>query len=132
MRSVTLAAASLALALTAAHGQQPRWKSVGVTASRSAVSVDARSVKRTGPLVAATMRVLFDKPVQMREGVAVGSRSIATFDCARQTYAVKENAFLADPRGVRVTSRTVNRIPGYSVAIGGSPGAMTMAYLCTR
>ncbi len=132
MRSVLLATAGLAFVLSAAHGQHPRWLNIGVTASHSAVSIDARSVKRTGPLVAATMRVLFDKPVQMREGMAVGSRSIATFDCAHQTYAVKENAFLADPRGLRVTSRTVNKIPGYSVAIGGSPGAMTMAYLCTR
>lgn len=112
--------------------QQARWKDVGTTAAGSKVSIDSRSVKRTGTLVAATMRVIFDKPVQMREGMAVGSRTIATFDCTRQSFAVKENAFLADVPGSRSISRKVNSIPGYSVALGGSPGAMTLAYLCKR
>ena len=43
---------------------QKKWTPIGKTASGNTVSVDSRSVKRTGSLVAATVRVAFTTPVQ--------------------------------------------------------------------
>jgi hypothetical protein len=43
---------------------QKKWTPIGATASGNQVFVDAKSVKRTGSLVAATVRVVFTEPVK--------------------------------------------------------------------
>lgn len=109
---------------------QGKWKDVGRTPSGNIVSVDPRSVKRTGQSVAATVRVLFTTPVKMPQGMLTSSQTRATFDCTRRAVAVKENALYGDARGTRVLERHVNKLPGYGPALGGSPVEIALTYLC--
>ena len=120
--------AALLLLPSAASAQ--KWKELGRTAAGNMVSIDPRSVQRTGSLVAATVRVVFTRPVALREGTMKSSRTVATFDCAKKSLAVKENVYYSDDRSRKVLSRTVNKIPGYGPALGGSPVAIALEYLC--
>lgn len=129
----TLALALLLLVVPAfAHAQkaQKKWTSIGKTSSGNEVFVDAKSVKRTGSLVAATVRVVFTPPVQMPRGAMMSSRHTATFDCAKKALAAKENVYYGDAKETKVVDRKVNAIPGYGPAIGGSMGALALEHLC--
>jgi hypothetical protein len=109
-----------------------KWKDIGRTPAGNMVSVDPRSVKRTGSLVAANVRVVFTPPVAIAQGTMKSSRTVATFDCAKRSLAVKENTYYADERGAKRLSRTINKLPGYGPALGGSPVAMALDYLCKK
>ncbi len=122
-------AASAAAASTQGKG---KWKAIGTTSSGNAVFVEARSVKRQGSLVTANVRVVFNTPVKAPKGMWASSRTAATFDCARKSLAASENVFYADAAGTKVTERTVNKIPGYGPALGGSLGDVAMKFLCAR
>jgi hypothetical protein len=116
---------------TAAPAQgRAKWKEIGTTASGNPVFVDPRSVRKQGSLVSANVRVVFRTPVKAAKGMWASSRTTATFDCARKALAAKENVFYADAAGSKVTERTVNKIPGYGPALGGSLGAVALSYLC--
>ena len=117
--------------LPAAAGAQGKWKDIGRTSSGNAVSVDPRSVKRHGNLVDATVRVVFAQPVQTPKGPWATSRTKATFDCAKKSLAAKENVFYADAKERKVTERTVNKMPGFGPALGGSLGDVALKYLCS-
>jgi hypothetical protein len=123
-----LALGLLLLLPGALHAQ--KWTPIGKTSSGNGVFVDARSIKRTGNLVAANVRVVFTTPVQTPKGVLASSRTTATFDCARKSLAAKENVFYADAKGTRVIERTVNKMPGYGPALKGSLGDVALTYLC--
>ena len=110
---------------------QARWKDIGRTPSGNMVSVDPRSIRRTGTLVAGTVRVAFSTPVKMPQGMLTSSQTKATFDCAKRSVAVKENVLYADARGTRVLERHVNKLPGYGPALDGSPVAIALTHLCT-
>ncbi len=111
---------------------QGKWKDIGATSSGNRVSVDPRSVKRTGGLVAARVRVVFTTPVQTPQGPWGRSETTATFDCARQSLAAKENVVYASATGSRVVQRTVNKLPGYGPALKGSLGDVALTYLCRK
>jgi hypothetical protein len=113
-----------------AQKAQKKWTSIGKTSSGNEVFVDARSVKRTGNLVAATVRVVFTPPVQTRMGAMMSSRHLATFDCAKKALAAKENVYYGDAKETKVVDRKVNAIPGYGPALGGSMGALALEHLC--
>jgi hypothetical protein len=129
MRPVDLALALL-LVTPAALSAQGRWKPIGTTSSGNAVYVDPRSVKRSGALVSAVVRVVFTTPVQAAKGPWASARTTATFDCAKKSLAAKENVYYADAKGTRVTERTVNKLPGFGPALGGSLGDVALKYLC--
>jgi hypothetical protein len=130
MRRHALTLATLIVLPAALHAQ--RWTPIGKTSSGNDVFVDARSVRRTGSLVAANVRVVFSTPVQTPKGVWASSRTTATFDCTKKSLAAKENVFYADAKGTRVTERTVNKLPGYGPALKGSLGDVAMTHLCSR
>ena len=109
---------------------QKKWTPIGATSSGNQVFVDPRSVKRTGSLVAATVRVVFTKPVQTSSGAWMSSRTTATFDCATKKLAAKENTVYGDARETKVVEHKVNKIPGYGPALGGSLGDVALKYLC--
>jgi hypothetical protein len=129
MRPIDLTLALLLLT-PAALPAQTRWKAIGTTSSGNAVYVDPRSVKKSGALVSAVVRVVFTTPVQAAKGTWASSRTTATFDCAKRSLAAKENVFYADARGTKVTERTVNKVPGFGPALGGSLGDVALRYLC--
>lgn len=132
-RMETLALLALALLATPRRASAQRtWREIGPTSSGNMVSVDPRSIHRTGSLVAATVRVVFTTPVQTPEGPWKSSQTRATFDCAHRSLAAKENVYYADARGVKVVERKVNRLPGYGPALTGSLGEIALTYLCRR
>ena len=130
MRITAALPALVLLAVPAAA--QGRWREIGVTSSGNKVSVDSRSVKRTGALVAATVRVVFATPVKTPRGLWASAHTRATFDCAKKTLAAKENAYYADVKGTRLTERTVNKLPGYGPALKGSLGDVALTHLCAK
>src|SRR4051812_8660669 len=70
-----------------------KWTDIGKTSSGNAVSVDLKSVKRTGNLVSATVRVVFTPPVKAARGTWASSKVMASFDCTKRYIAAKENAY---------------------------------------
>jgi hypothetical protein len=128
MRLPAMMLAVLVALPAVAHAQ--KWKDIGRTSSGNMVSVDPKSVKRTGNLVAANVRVVFTNPVATRKGSWKSSRTTATFDCAKKSLAAKENVYYSDERSTKVVERSVNRMPGYGPALGGSLGMVALDYLC--
>ena len=110
---------------------QKKWTDIGTTAAGNHVFVDPKSVKRTGNLVSATVRVVFTTPVQTAKGTWMSSRTKATFDCTAKKLAAKENTYYGDAKETKVVEKKVNAQPGYGVALGGTMGALAMQYLCS-
>lgn len=111
---------------------QKKWTPIGATSSGNQVFVDAKSVKRTGSLVSATVRVVFTEPVKTPTGTWMSSRTTATFDCAAKKLAAKENVYYGDAKETKVVDRKVNQMPGYGPALGGSMGAIALDYVCAK
>ena len=131
-RIVLLSVVSLLAALPSTARAQRGWKAIGSTAAGNAVFVETRSIKRTGDLVAANVRVIFTTPVKGAKGTFASYRTSATFNCTRQSLAAKENVYFADAKGTKVIDRTVNKLPGFGPALGGSLGAVALKHLCAR
>ena len=123
--------ATLTLAPAALEAQRG-WVSIGKTSAGNTVLVESRSVKRTGDLVAANVRVVFTEPVKGAKGTFASYRTSATFNCAKKSLAAKENVYYADAKGTRVIDRSVNKMPGFGPALGGSLGAVALEHLCKR
>jgi len=121
----------LALLLSTSLHVQKKWTDIGTTAAGNHVFVDPKSVKRTGNLVSATVRVVFNTPVKTARGTWMSSRTAATFDCAAKKLAAKENTYYGDAKETKVVEKKVNAQPGYGVALGGTMGALAMQYLCS-
>lgn len=128
MRSFLLGALLLVSCAPLARAQ--KWKDIGTTSSGNVVSIDPRSVKRSGKLVAATVRVVFTPPVKAARGTWASSRTSATFDCTTRYLAAKENVFYSDARSTKVVERSVNKQPGFGPALGGSLGGIAVDYFC--
>jgi hypothetical protein len=121
---------ALLLAPSVVHAQK-KWTDIGTTAAGNHVFVDPKSVKRSGNLVSATVRVVFTEPVKTPKGTWMSSRTKATFDCSAKKLAAKENIYYGDAKETKVVDRSVNAQPGYGVALGGTMGAVAMQYLCS-
>ena len=128
MRTFLLGALLLVSCAPLARAQ--KWKDIGTTSSGNVVSIDPRSVKRSGKLVAATVRVVFTPPVKAARGTWASSRTSATFDCTTRYLAAKENVFYSDARSTKVVERSVNKQPGFGPALGGSLGGIAVDYFC--
>jgi hypothetical protein len=129
MRVASVTLALLAVLPAAAHAQK-KWTQIGTTSSGNPVFVDPRSVKKSGALVDATVRVVFTTPVETPKGKWMSARTVATFDCAKKTLAAKENVYYGDAKETKVVERKVNKIPGFGPALGGSLGGVAMGYFC--
>lgn len=126
-----LGAALLAIGLLPAVAQaQKRWTQIGTTSSGNPVYVDAKTVKKSGSLVSATVRVVFVKPVETPRGAWMSARTIGTFDCAKKSLAAKESIYYGDKNETKVVDRKVNKLPGYGPALAGSLGAIALDHLC--
>ena len=130
MTTSSLALGVLLLGPGATVAGAQAWKDIGKTASGNVVSVDPKSVKRSGTMVSATVRVVFTPPVKAARGTWASSKTKATFDCSRKYLAAKENVFYSDARSTKVIERSVNKQPGFGPALGGSLGGIAVDYLC--
>ena len=102
MRRLTLLTLLAAAApLHALHAQR-KWTTVGHTGDGNAVELDARSVKRTGANVDATVRVPFLKPKKMPGGNVTSAITKVTFDCAKESVAIKEYTYFYDEKTNKV------------------------------
>src|SRR3954466_16002720 len=99
---------ALLLAPSVLHAQKRKWTDIGTTAAGNHVFVDPKSVKRTGNLVSATVRVVFNTPVKTAQGTWMSSRTAATFDCAAKKIAAKENTYYGDAKETKVVEKKVN------------------------
>jgi hypothetical protein len=129
MRINALSLALIALVPAAAHAQK-KWTQIGTTSSGNPVFVDPKSVKKTGSLVDATVRVVFTTPVETPKGKWMSARTSATFDCAKKSLAAKENVYFGDAKETKVIERKVNKLPGFGPALGGSLGGVALGYFC--
>ena len=125
----TLALVLLALTPAVAHAQK-KWTAIGTTSSGNPVFIDAKSVKKTGDLVDATVRVVFVKPVATPKGDWMSGRVVGTYDCAKKRVAAKEQTYYSDKAEKKVVEHKVNKMPGYGPALGGSLPAVALDYLC--
>ena len=121
---------ALALMPTSADAQA-RWQAIGKTRSGNPVYVDARSVKKgKDGLFYATVRVAYLTPVKTPKGSLTASRATAMFDCAKMTFATKDNATYIDERRNIVFTRTVNAQPGFGPAIAGNFADVALQHFC--
>ena len=129
MRHPIVALALVAMLPSAAHAQK-KWTPIGSTSSGNPVFVDARSVKKAGNLVDATVRVVFVKPVETPKGNWTSGRVTGTYDCTKKSVAAKEQVYYGDAKETKVVERKVNKMPGFGPALGGSLPAVALDYLC--
>lgn len=129
MRIASVTLVLLGLFPAAAHAQK-KWTQIGTTSSGNPVFVDPKSVKRSGTLVDATVRVVFTTPVETPKGKWLSARTSATFDCAKKSLAAKENVYYGDAKETKVVERKVNKLPGFGPALGGSLGGVALGYFC--
>ena len=118
------------IACVAPLAQAQKWKDIGTTSSGNVVSIDPKSVKRSGDLVSATVRVVFNPPVKAARGTWASSRITADFDCKKRYLASKGSTYYADAKGTRVVERSVNKQPGFGPGLAGSLGGIAVDYLC--
>ena len=119
--------------IPAVAAAQSRWKELGKTASGSTILVDQRSVKKTPDgIIHATVRIRYAAAVKMSFGEVKSTKSLGMYDCANRKSASSETTFYADFGGESPMQKTVNKIPGYSVALKGSPADVVLTSLCGK
>jgi hypothetical protein len=106
-------------------------REIGRTSSQNPVLVETRSVRREGPaLLHAIVRVRFAKPVRVRGGDWLSSRTRLTFNCTNRQVLVSENWYYGDTLWRRMVSHNLVGLPGYGTLIGGSMTAVAYDALC--
>ena len=132
-RLTTLALLVLATPLaTTPLAAQGRWQTVGHTGDGNPVQLDSRSVKRRGSTVDATVRVPFIKPKKMPGGNVTSSVTKVTFDCAKETVAIKEYTYFFDEKANKVFQHQAARTPGFAPVMGGSMTKVAYDELCRK
>ena len=111
---------------------QGGWQQIGATSVGNKVFVNRASVKRSGDIVNATVRVQLAKPGTTPRGPITSTRSMLMFDCAKRSYAVKENFVYHDEKANKVYDHKVVGIPGYGPPIKGSMPDITLTHLCKK
>ena len=132
MQLVILTLIALVSTPTPPHAAQaPRWQEIGKTSAGNSVYIDPKSVKKGADgIITATVRATFVKPVPTAKGPITASRTVAMFDCAKKTVAVKENTFFHDEKANNVYNRSAAGQPGFGPAIRGTLPDVAMAHLC--
>ena len=129
---MSLALRTLLLSLLVAlPAQAQRWREVGKTTTGNAVFIDPASVSKRDSIITATVRVVYAKPVDTPKGPITGSRSVAMFNCARRTIAVKENIIWHDERAGRIYEKRTPRQPGFGPVFSSNFSGVALAHLCT-
>ena len=114
----------------ASSRSQGRWKQIGTTSSNNPVYLDPKSVSRANGIITATVRVQFLEPVQTGQGAWTSARTVAMFDCAHKTVAVKENTYFLDEKKNRVAQHKVVGKPGFGTTIKGTLADVALLHLC--
>ncbi len=94
------------------------------------VFLEKGSVSRKDGIVTATVRVKLEPPLKGPQGDLRSSRTVAMFDCARQTVATKESWYFLDDTGRKEGMHKVVKTPGFGPAFKGSLADVAMGHLC--
>jgi hypothetical protein len=124
------AAAQRASPKAAPKQTQGRWREIGTTSSGNPVFLDPKSVSKSGGIVTATVRAVFVDPVKTPQGAWTSARTVAMFDCAHQTVAVKENTYFLDEKRNRIAQHKVVGKPGFGTTIKGTLADVALLHLC--
>ncbi|MFO0095157.1 MAG: surface-adhesin E family protein [Gemmatimonadaceae bacterium] len=106
-------------------------KAIGTTSVGTPVFLEPGSVSRKGTVVTAAVRVRLQPPLKHPNGDLRSSRTIAMYDCARQTVATKASWYYHDDDGRKEGMHRVVKTPGFGPAFKGSLAAVAMMHLCT-
>ena len=110
---------------------QPGWKQIGTTSVGNPVYLLAKSVKKAPDgIITATLRAVFIKGVKTPQGVITSSKTIAMFDCVKQTVAVKENTYYYDESRNRIYQHSAPKLPGFATTIRNTLADIALHYLC--
>ena len=96
------------------------------------MQIDSKSVKRRATLVDATVRVPFLKPKKQPGGNVTSSITKVTFDCAKESVAIKEYTFYYDEKTNKIFQHEVAKMPGFSPVMGGSMTKVAYDNLCKK
>ncbi|MDQ8163705.1 MAG: hypothetical protein P3C10_14090 [Gemmatimonadota bacterium] len=125
-----LALALVLLAATAPAAAAQRLTEIGQTSIGTPVFLEPRSVSRADGIVTATVRVALQPPLKHSAGDLRSSRTIAMYNCAKQTVATKESWYYLDTAGTKVGMHKVVKIPGFGPSFKGSLADVAMRHLC--
>jgi hypothetical protein len=103
---------------------------IGTTSVGTPVYLEKGSVSRKEGIVTATVRVKLEPPLKGPKGDLRSSRTVAMFDCARQTVATKESWYFLDDAGKKEGMHKVVKAPGFGPAFKGSLADVAMRHLC--
>ncbi len=130
-RSIGMVVTCLWLASAVPVGAQATTlKEIGKTSVGTAVFLETRSVSRANDIVTARVRVKLEPPIRNGGQQLRSSRTVAMFDCARQTAATKESWYFTDDAGHKEGLHRTVKTPGYGPAIKGSLADVALRYLC--
>lgn len=120
-------AASLVLASTASAQKRVE---IGKTSVGTPVFLESNSVSRRDGIVTATVRVRLQPPLKHSSGDLKSSRTIAMYDCAKQTVATKESWYYLDDAGTKIGMHKTVKLPGFGPSFKGSLADVAMRHLC--
>ena len=118
---------SLVLASTASAQKRVE---IGKTSVGTPVLLEANSVSRHDGIVTATVRVRLQPPLKHSSGDLKSSRTIAMYDCAKQTVATKESWYYLDEAGTKIGLHKTVKLPGFGPSFKGSLADVAMRHLC--
>ena len=117
------------LVLASAASAQQRVE-IGKTSVGTPVLLEANSVSRHDGIVTATVRVRLQPPLKHSSGDLKSSRTIAMYDCAKQTVATKESWYYLDEAGTKIGLHKTVKLPGFGPSFKGSLADVAMRHLC--
>ena len=106
-------------------------QTIGTTSVGTPVMLEKGSVSRKDGIVTATVRVKLEPPIKGPKGDLRSSRTVAMFDCTKQSVATKESWYFLDDAGRKEGMHKVVKAPGFGPAFKGSLADVAMRHLCT-
>ena len=116
--------------LSASSATAQRLVEIGKTSVGTPVFLEAKSVTRNNGITTATVRVRLQPPLKHALGDLRSSRTIAMYDCARQTVATRESWYYLDDAGKKVGMHKEIKLPGFGPSFKGSLADVAMRHLC--
>lgn len=134
-RIVVLSALTAAFVAPAAHAQAAKagaLQEIGKTSAGTPVYLEPKSVTRANGIVTAAVRVALSPPIKNGATLLKSSRTIAMYDCAKQTVATKESWYYTDDAYTAVGMHRTVKTPGFAPVFGNPVADVAMKYLCAQ
>lgn len=106
--------------------------SLGTISGGHPLSLESKTVKKSGAEAVAVLRTTFTKPAKAPGGEWFGARTKVSVRCGDGTVAVLENRYYGDAKFTKVVNEKINKQPGYAAPVPGSSQALALAHLCKK